>query len=303
MNLCKAADFSKYAGEATKGENTNGTLANTGGSANGNTSSDGSNVNGELIATYTDGTSDNLGALPSGGESSDTKDIDKLQFEILDDGTVSVAIKDADKASIESITIPKTYNGHTVSRIKNNGFKKCTHLQSVIVPDSVEEIGEGAFQQCSSLQSISLPDSVTNIEYCAFYLCTSLKEFVIPSQIAQLKPYVLGQCYALELVVIPKNVTSIHYSSFRFNSRFGDGNYPNLYVEFEDTAGWPRRWVNGAPVGGTIIPSENMENFGMKEWKTGYRETVDPFAISDPTKAAEIFKQFEAIDYGSGIRL
>ena len=33
-------------------------------------------------------------------------------------------------------------------------YHKCTSLKSIVIPDSVDEIGEGIFSKCSSLKSI-----------------------------------------------------------------------------------------------------------------------------------------------------
>ena len=64
-------------------------------------------VNGELVVSYTDGTTENLGSV-----SSDSIDsMQMLKFTILSDGTVSVAVKDDYRESVESIKIPATYNG------------------------------------------------------------------------------------------------------------------------------------------------------------------------------------------------
>ena len=56
--------------------------------------------------------------------------------------------------SLTDIVIPDSVEG-----IGNNAFKDCSNLKSVVIPDSVTEIGESAFENCSNLESIVIPES------------------------------------------------------------------------------------------------------------------------------------------------
>jgi hypothetical protein len=70
---------------------------------------------------------------------------------------------------LHSIIIPDS-----VTEIGDSAFSDCTSLTSVEIPDSVTTIGGEAFRDCDSLTSIVIPDSVTWIGYDAFYYCNSL---------------------------------------------------------------------------------------------------------------------------------
>lgn len=48
-------------------------------------------------------------------------------------------------------------------------FGNCKNITSVVIPESVDNIGYAAFKNCINLNSITLPDSVNNIEDIAFY--------------------------------------------------------------------------------------------------------------------------------------
>lgn len=53
-------------------------------------------------------------------------------------------------------------------------FGNCSNLTSVILPESVTNIGSSAFASCSKLMSITIPCNVIEIAYSAFKGCTSL---------------------------------------------------------------------------------------------------------------------------------
>ena len=63
--------------------------------------------------------------------------------------------------------------------IKSEAFYGRTDLRSIVIPDSVTEIGYDAFSGCTGLTSIVIPDSVTKIGCDAFSGCTGLTSIVV----------------------------------------------------------------------------------------------------------------------------
>lgn len=63
-----------------------------------------------------------------------------------------------------------------IFEITNNLFdsSRFYDLESIIIPNSVTEIGSSAFSNCRSLTSFTIPDSVTEIGFWAFEDCISL---------------------------------------------------------------------------------------------------------------------------------
>lgn len=49
------------------------------------------------------------------------------------------------------------------------------NLKEVVIPDSVNNIGEAAFMDCISLKNVTIPDSVNNIGEVAFMGCVGLQ--------------------------------------------------------------------------------------------------------------------------------
>jgi len=65
------------------------------------------------------------------------------------------------------------------NRIQDETFSNCIGLTSIIIPNSVTEIGYYAFYGCIGLTSIIIPNSVTEIECGAFSGCTELNDITV----------------------------------------------------------------------------------------------------------------------------
>ena len=106
--------------------------------------------------------------------------------------------------SLTSLVIPDS-----VTNIGDYAFSGCRSLTSLVIPDSVTNIGDYAFEGCGSLSSLVLPDGVTNIGGNAFADCKSLRSVVIPNSVTSIGGGAFGGCKSLHSVVIPDSVTSI----------------------------------------------------------------------------------------------
>ena len=91
----------------------------------------------------------------------------------------------------------------------------CLFLKSLVIPDSVTNIGDYAFWGCKSLKSLVIPDGVTSIGDCAFYDCESLKSLVIPDSVTSIGKSVFLNCKSLKSLVIPDSVTHIGNGAFK----------------------------------------------------------------------------------------
>ena len=93
-------------------------------------------------------------------------------------------------------------------------FIGCRSLTSLIIPDSVTNIGDYAFSGCRSLTDIVIPDSVTNIGDYAFWNCGSLTNIVIPNSVTSIGDNAFEYCFSLSNLIIPDGVTSIGDGAF-----------------------------------------------------------------------------------------
>jgi hypothetical protein len=89
-----------------------------------------------------------------------------------------------DKAKTSIIVYPVMKSGTsfiipaTVKKIESGAFYK-SKLESVTIPNSVQEIGVNAFWLSSQLTSLTLPKSVQLIDEYAFHECTGLTDVTV----------------------------------------------------------------------------------------------------------------------------
>ncbi|MBQ1531313.1 MAG: Ig-like domain-containing protein [Solobacterium sp.] len=70
-----------------------------------------------------------------------------------------------------------------VRKIRNNAFED-TGLQSIVIPDSVEEIEEYAFKNCRDLVNVTLSKNLKTLPSGLFSGCTSLEEIELPASLS-----------------------------------------------------------------------------------------------------------------------
>lgn len=126
----------------------------------------------------------------------------------------------------EKVVIPKG-----VTQIKD-AFKDCTTMKSVVIPESVTNIGNAAFYGCTGLTQITIPDSVTNIGAYAFEGCTNLTEIKLPSRLPIIRLGTFINCSSLTNITIPDGVVRIGDEAFRGCTGLTTVTMPDSATEF-----------------------------------------------------------------------
>ena len=97
---------------------------------------------------------------------------------------------------IKKVIIPGT-----VEFIGERSFSGCESLNGVILGEGVRVIWKGAFSGCDKLKRIQLPASMETVCSSAFSCCKGLQEAVVPSN-AQIDRYAFSRCDSLKKVII-----------------------------------------------------------------------------------------------------
>lgn len=96
-----------------------------------------------------------------------------------------------------------------IRSIAGGAFESSDTLRSIVIDDSVEEIGKYAFADCSSLVLAVLPEGLEELSEGVFAGCCSLEHLKLPKGFRRIGQYALLGCGKLVEISIPDTVTSI----------------------------------------------------------------------------------------------
>ena len=84
-----------------------------------------------------------------------------------------------------------------VTCIRSSAFYNNSQLQTLIIPDSLTDLGDNTFSCCTSLTSINIPQSVTIIDDATFYFCSKLESILLPDKITSIGDSAFSGCSSL----------------------------------------------------------------------------------------------------------
>ncbi len=131
------------------------------------------------------------------------------------------------------VKIPSVFSGFTVTKIASTAFKN-TLISSVLLPNTITEIGNSAFEGCSSLTSFILPSSVTSLGTDLFRDCTSLEKFYFNPYISTLPNNMFVGCTSLSNVKLNPAVMYIGSGAFYGCTSLTDTSFLSSVVSFGD---------------------------------------------------------------------
>lgn len=103
--------------------------------------------------------------------------------------------------------------GESVKSIPSSLAHEVTGLTSVVIPDSVTEIGDYAFCDCENLKSVTIGNSVEKIYNNAFDGC-GLTSVIIPDSVTYIGNEAFMSCQELTSIHIPDSVTHVGDAAF-----------------------------------------------------------------------------------------
>ena len=155
------------------------------------------------------------------------------------------------------VIIPETvnYEGivYNVVYIDASAFRNCTSLTSVVLPNSIADIGESAFEVCTSLKSIVLPSGITKIATYSFSSCTSLSSISLPGSVREIGASAFDNCSSLKSIVLPQSITKINKSTFQNCTSLTSITLPNSITEIGEYSFAHCRGLS------TIVFSDNLK--------------------------------------------
>lgn len=87
--------------------------------------------------------------------------------------------------------------------LPSESFARRVKMETAILPDGLERIGDKAFYECSQLADIRIPESVTSIDEDAFLRCVSLVQLDLPARLERLEPTATTGLRSLKRIDVP----------------------------------------------------------------------------------------------------
>ncbi|MDE6221051.1 MAG: leucine-rich repeat domain-containing protein, partial [Lachnospiraceae bacterium] len=99
--------------------------------------------------------------------------------------------------------------GYSNPKVTVEQVEQHMRITNIILPKTLQYIGENAFCKMPALKEIDIPEGVEKIDDYAFWKCESLKSITIPGTVKKIGNYVFEGCIRLEKVYINEGVLEI----------------------------------------------------------------------------------------------
>lgn len=112
---------------------------------------------------------------------------------------------------VTSVVVP-----NSVEVIGNGAFYHCMGLQQVVLPQVLDSIEQNTFWACNNLGQVTWPVHLQSIGLNAFCLC-NLSEALLPDGVERIGSYAFSANYNLSVVVLPPSLKEMCASTFAWD--------------------------------------------------------------------------------------
>lgn len=161
-------------------------------------------------------------------------------------------------SSLEKIVIPES-----VETIGESAFTGCNHLKSIVIPENVKTIGAYAFS-CSGIETAAIPSTVETVGDGAFSGCKSLYSVEIGT--SSVGTSMFENCKNLENVVFTNNVKVIQKNAFLNCDAIKEITIPSSVTQIDEQGGFSScMGLTNVAYEGTVIPCQLGQLLLLKE--------------------------------------
>ncbi len=143
--------------------------------------------------------------------------VDGIIFDLKDEELTIINYNNKD--DLGKIVIKPSYmhqgKQYPVTAIADIAFKGCGNITEIVLPSSIEDIGERVFDSCEQLRKINIPEGVAILGDYLFTGCKKLKEVSLPQSLKSIGNHTFEYCTSLKGITLPKNLKIIEESAFR----------------------------------------------------------------------------------------
>ena len=102
----------------------------------------------------------------------------------------------------------------TVEIIGEYAFFKLQNLTSITIPYTVKTVSDNAFSNCLNLKTVKFDGADTEILYDAFTDCYELENVSLPQNLKEIQMGTFARCKKLKSIDIPEGVCAIYTQAF-----------------------------------------------------------------------------------------
>jgi len=114
-----------------------------------------------------------------------------------------------DRKQLQTIRLPQS-----LEEIETEAFRGCGRLTAMEIPAKTARIGESAFRDCVSMKRLSIANDKIKIGERAFENCATLEKIDLPDGLTELYGGVFNSCKSLKSIALPSNLTIIGENAF-----------------------------------------------------------------------------------------
>ena len=175
----------------------------------------------------------------------------------IDEG-VRIICADAfkDRKALHTIILPQT-----LETIGEESFRGCSNLEAMDVPEKTSRICSSAFRDCISMKSLKVRNGYIKIGERAFENCASLESISLPDGLTEIYGGVFNSCKSLVHIDLPKNLTILGESAFSDCVCLEKIEVPEAVVKIDDLA------FNGCTNLTKIVLHEGLRKIGKGAFK------------------------------------
>ena len=95
------------------------------------------------------------------------------------------------------------------TEVRKSAFETCGYLETAVVSNSIQAIGDNAFKDAYCLESVTLPETLATIGSLAFQHDYKLSDVEIPTTVTSIGANAFEQCHGIESFTLPSSVRSV----------------------------------------------------------------------------------------------
>lgn len=117
------------------------------------------------------------------------------------------------KGKATNVVIPSVIEDFPVVKLDEYAFSKTT-VESVVIPDSITNLGSGVFRGCEYLKKVTLPKGLNSIPESFFSGCSALEKITLPKDLKTIGEWSFSGCTALKEITLPEGLKEIERGAF-----------------------------------------------------------------------------------------